>query len=92
MSVVVVTGSAGLIGAETSRFFSHNGLAVVGIDNDMRRNFFGDQASTAWARMELQRQLPDYTHVDADIRDTQGIDKVFARYGDDILAVIHTAA
>ena len=92
MSVVVVTGSAGLIGAETSRFFSDKGLAVVGIDNDMRRNFFGAQASTAWARMELQRQLPDYTHVEADIRDTQGIDKVFARYGNDILAVIHTAA
>jgi CDP-paratose 2-epimerase len=47
MSVAIVTGAAGLIGAETVRLFSKNGLDVVGIDNDMRREFFGDEASTA---------------------------------------------
>jgi nucleoside-diphosphate-sugar epimerase len=41
----VVTGSAGLIGAETVRFFAAEGFDVVGIDNDMRRVLFGDDAS-----------------------------------------------
>ena len=50
MSVVVVTGSAGLIGSETVAFYAELGLDVVGIDNDMRRVFFGEAASTAWNR------------------------------------------
>lgn len=92
MSVAIVTGSAGLIGAETTRFFSRKGLRVVGIDNDMRRVFFGDEGSTRWARADLERSVPDYVHVDADIRDNAVIDGLFARYGRDIGAVIHTAA
>ena len=42
MSIAVITGSAGLIGAEAARFFPSKGLDIVGIDNDMRRLFFGD--------------------------------------------------
>ena len=44
MSIAIVTGSAGLIGAEAVRFFTEKGMDVVGIDNDMRRVFFGDEA------------------------------------------------
>ncbi len=91
-SVAIVTGSAGLIGAEATRFFHAQGMDVVGIDNDMRRKFFGDGASTAWSRAELERTLPRYHHVTADIRDTAEIDAVFARYGHSIAVVIHTAA
>ena len=47
MSVVLVTGAAGLIGAEAVRFFAAEGFDVVGVDNDMRRSFFGNEASTA---------------------------------------------
>ena len=47
MAVAVISGSAGLIGAEAARFFAAKGLDVVGIDNDMRRQFFGEEASTA---------------------------------------------
>ena len=53
MDVALVTGSAGLIGAEAVRYFSRMGLRVVGIDNDMRKQFFGDDASTDWSRREL---------------------------------------
>jgi len=69
MSVAVITGSAGLIGAEAARQFAGKGLAVVGIDNDMRRRFFGDDESTLWARGHLKKTLRGYRHVDADIRD-----------------------
>lgn len=92
MSVAIVTGSAGLIGAEAARLFADKGLAVVGIDNDMRRRFFGDDASTRWARDHLQRTLSDYRHVDADIRDEDAMRRVFATYKRDIAVVIHTAA
>ncbi len=92
MKVVIVTGSAGLIGAETVRFFSAKGFTVAGIDNDMRRVFFGAEASTAWSRKELEETIPGYTHYDVDIRDKGSVDRVFAEYGDDVKLVVHTAA
>lgn len=92
MDVVIVTGSAGLIGAETVRFFAAKGFAIVGIDNDMRSVFFGPEASTAWSRKELEERIPQYTHYEADIRDAAAIDRIFAEYGADIKLVVHTAA
>ncbi|TWA53130.1 CDP-paratose 2-epimerase [Azospirillum baldaniorum] len=92
MSVVIVTGSAGLIGAEAVGFFAEKGFDVVGVDNDMRRYFFGDEASTAWSRERLEKRHPSYSHVTADIRDQDAIDALFARYGSSIALVIHTAA
>src|SRR6516165_8962391 len=92
MSIALITGSAGLIGAEASRFFTDKGLDVVGIDNDMRRLFFGDDASTYWSRAALETELPRYQHVDTDIRDQAAVRNVFSRYSGDIAVVIHAAA
>jgi CDP-paratose 2-epimerase len=92
MSIAVITGSAGLIGAEAARQFAGKGLTIVGIDNDMRRHFFGDDASTRWARNHLESTLPGYRHVEADIRDEDAMRQVFATYKRDIAVVIHTAA
>ncbi len=92
MGIAIVTGSAGLIGAETCRRLQREGLEIIGIDNDMRRYFFGDSASTRPVRETLERSLPGYTHVDMDIRDTDGMQALFARYGKDITCVVHTAA
>lgn len=91
MPIAIVTGSAGLIGSEAVRFFTQQGLDVVGIDNDMRAYFFGQDASTLWNRQRLQT-LPNYTHTEADIRDLHALEPVFARYGRDIAVIIHTAA
>ncbi|WP_213455701.1 NAD-dependent epimerase/dehydratase family protein [Rhizomonospora bruguierae] len=93
MSVALVTGSGGLIGSEAARHFAGLGLEVVGIDNDMRREFFGAEASTAWNVRRLAADLgPAYTHLDADIRDRPALAEIFKRYGRDIAVVIHTAA
>ncbi len=92
MSVAVITGSAGLIGSEAVRFFAAKGLTVVGIDNDMRRRFFGDEASTAWNRRALEATVQGYVHVDGDIRDAAAMERLFARYGSAVLAVVHAAA
>jgi CDP-paratose 2-epimerase len=93
MGVAVVTGSAGLIGSEATRHFASLGLDVVGIDNDMRREFFGAEASTAWNVVRLTGELGTaYTHYDVDIRDRAALAEIFARYARDIAVVIHTAA
>jgi CDP-paratose 2-epimerase len=92
MSIVIVTGSSGLIGSETARFFQAQGFDVVGIDNDMRAYFFGPDASTSWNTTRLERELPRFTHVAADIRDSAAIDEVFRRHGTDIALVVHCAA
>ena len=92
MDVAIITGSAGLIGSEATRFYSEKGYKVVGIDNDMRKQFFGADASTAWNRKELEKSLSEYTHIDADIRDEKAMEKIFKEYGTSIKTVIHTAA
>ena len=93
MSTALITGSAGLIGSEATLFFAEQGFDVVGIDNDMRRTFFGDDASTAWNLRRIQSELGDrYTHYSVDIRDHNAIASVFAHYGHAIELVIHTAA
>jgi CDP-paratose 2-epimerase len=92
MGVAIVTGAGGLVGAEAAKFFARKGLVIVGIDNDMRSLFFGADASTRWSWIELQRTLPFYTHVEADIRDREAIERVFLRYGANISVIIHTAA
>jgi CDP-paratose 2-epimerase len=92
MSIALITGSAGLIGAEAARFFSDKGLDIIGIDNDMRRLFFGDDASTQWSRAALEAELPRYRHNNSDIRDQTAIQNIFSQYGRNITIVIHTAA
>ena len=93
MSIAIVTGSAGLIGSEAARYFAEKGMEVVGVDNDMRRRFFGDEASTRWNRDRLQEDLGSrYEHASLDIRDDDAIEALFARYGNAIELVIHTAA
>jgi CDP-paratose 2-epimerase len=92
MAVVLVTGSAGLIGSEAVAFFADKGFDVVGIDNDMRRYFFGEDGSTAWRRERLEREVPRYGHVNADIRDEAAMERTFARHGRAIALVIHAAA
>ncbi len=92
MSVVLVTGSSGLIGAETVRRFSREGHTVVGIDNDMRAYFFGPEASTKWSTAGLQEEFPAFVSHDIDIRDEAAVQKIFNQYGTDIELVVHTAA
>src|SRR5207245_5989451 len=92
MSVVMVTGSAGLIGSESAHFFCQLGHTVVGIDNDMRSYFFGVEASTRWKRDLLVRENPNYVHYDVDIRDHRAIEAIFREYNSAISLVIHTAS
>jgi len=93
MAVAIVTGAAGLIGSEATRHFASVGYDVVGIDNDMRKVFFGEHSSTAWMADALAEELGErYRHASIDIRDGAAIDALFATFGADITLVIHAAA
>ncbi|MBE8994953.1 NAD-dependent epimerase/dehydratase family protein [Microcystis aeruginosa] len=93
MAIVLVTGSAGLIGSESVRFFCDKGYTVVGIDNNMRQLFFGEDASTEWNRSKLSQDYGDkYIHHAVDIRNHEAISDIFKTYSHDISLIIHTAA
>ena len=93
MSVALITGSAGLVGSEAATFFAGLGFDVVGVDNNMRSIFFGQDASTTWQREKLEQTLGSkYTHYDEDIRNLRGIERIFEKFGGQIELIIHTAA
>jgi len=92
MRTVVVTGSAGLIGSETVKRFAHDGARVIGIDNDMRAQFFGAEASTGKTRDLLVQQIRGYEHHGLDIRDASAVLDLFKEHSGRIDAIVHTAA
>lgn len=91
MKTAIVTGSAGLIGSEAARFFAQKGYRIVGIENDMRKYFFGDDASTEWNNNRLKQELGEnYIHYNVDVRESDAVENIFRVHIPDI--VIHTAA
>ncbi len=92
MSLVLITGSCGLIGSEAVRFFADKGYDVVGIDNNMRRYFFGEDGSVAWVAERLRSEVARYRHHPIDIRDEAEIDKLFGSLGNSLELVVHAAA
>ena len=87
----LITGSGGLIGSEAAKFFAQKGFEIVGIDNNMRSYFFGDDASTKWNQDKIASELKDkYTHYNVDIRDNDDVEKIFKKHTFDL--IIHTAA
>jgi CDP-paratose 2-epimerase len=92
MSTIIVTGSGGLIGSQAVTHFASEADVIVGIDNNMRQEFFGEEASTDWVVNDLSSRLDNYRHVAIDIRDNDAIQKLFAEYSSDISLVVHTAA
>lgn len=92
MSIIVITGSSGLVGSETVEFYCKQGYDVIGIDNNMRMKFFGIDASTEWRRQQLESTYKNYQHIDSDIRDERTIKELFKKRGADIVLIVHTAA
>jgi CDP-paratose 2-epimerase len=87
---ILVTGSSGLIGSEAVAYFAGLGEEVVGVDNNLRRDFFGPDGDTTWNLRRLRADHPGYRHLDLDIRDREGVLALFERERPG--AVIHCAA
>jgi CDP-paratose 2-epimerase len=90
--ISLVTGSQGLVGSEAVKFLINKGLDVVGIDNDRRKYFFGEEASTENIKKELLKYQHRYKHKSIDIRSYNGLEKIFKQYGKNIVLIIHAAA
>jgi CDP-paratose 2-epimerase len=93
MPKAIVTGSGGLIGSEAVTYFAESGWEVLGIENDLRATFFGESASTRPRSAELVAAYPhNFTWVEADIRDSAAISRLFSQHSADLELVVHTAA
>jgi CDP-paratose 2-epimerase len=92
MPVALITGSTGLVGSAAVASFAGRGWQVVGVDNDLRQQFFGPAGSTRVTRAALRAEFQTYTHHDLDIRDEPAVERLFASYASDIALVIHAAA
>ena len=93
MPTAIVTGSGGLIGSESVARLVAEGYDVVGLENDMRAEFFGPEASTAQTTRGLIDAFPnEFRNIELDIRDAEGVDRVFAAHAADLALIVHTAA
>lgn len=91
MKKTLITGSAGLIGSESVKFFADKEFQIIGIDNDLRSYFFGKEGSTLWKLKELQTKYKkQYIHYNVDIRNGAEIKKIFRKHKFDL--IIHAAA
>jgi CDP-paratose 2-epimerase len=90
--ICIITGSGGLIGSESVKFFSTKFDTVIGIDNNLRSYFFGSGASTEWNTTLLLDTIPNYEHHHVDIRNYQDLESIFNKFGSDIGLIVHTAA
>lgn len=91
MSIAIVTGSSGLVGSETVKFLCEKGFDVIGLDNNMRKYFFGEQGSTVWMTELLTKNYKSYSHYSIDIRDYDQIKSLIQKY-QKIDLVVHCAA
>lgn len=87
---VLVTGSNGLIGAEAIIYFDRKGSKVTGIDNNLRKEFFGPAGDTLWNLRRLKETAKSFVHFDMDIRDRDSIFELFSSQRFDL--IIHCAA
>ncbi len=87
---VLVTGSSGLIGSEAVKYYDERGHRVIGVDNNLRREFFGPKGDTLWNLERLRATTRDFRHCELDIRDRDGVFRLFRDESIDL--VIHCAA
>jgi CDP-paratose 2-epimerase len=87
---ILVTGSSGLIGSEAVLYFAERGNRVFGIDNNLRRQFFGEDGDTTWVRKWLEERVPGFIHREVDIRERAAVLAAIEEIRPE--AVIHCAA
>ena len=92
MSVVIITGSSGLVGSESVDFFCNKGFDVIGIDNNLRKTFFGKEASTIWVKNKLIKKYKNFKNYNIDIRNINSLEKIFKNFKKNISLIIHCAA
>ena len=91
MSVVIITGSCGLVGSEASKFFCEKKFDVVGIDNNSRKKFFGNEGDINKQKKYLIKTFSNYNHYNIDIQNFSDLEKIFKKFKNSISLIIHSA-
>ena len=92
MNTVLITGSNGLIGSAAVSFFANKADLILGLDNNMRKHFFGNDGDTKWRELKLKNKFKNFIPINNDIRNYRGLKQIFRKYNSDIDLIIHTAA
>ncbi len=87
---VLVTGSSGLIGSEAVQYYDRVGSRVIGVDNNMRAEFFGPMGDTTWNLARLRQVTRRFEHHNIDIRNRAQLFDLFRVNRFDL--IIHCAA
>ncbi|MEO7175825.1 MAG: NAD-dependent epimerase/dehydratase family protein [Saprospiraceae bacterium] len=90
--IAIITGSGGLVGVESVKFFSTHFDIIIGIDNDSRGYFFGPTGSVAKNIEMLSKEVSNYEHYPVDIRDRNRLNNLFSKYKNSIALIINAAA
>ena len=80
MKIALITGSCGLVGSESSFFFSNKGFKILGIDNNSRKKFFGKEGDITRVKNSLKKEIRNYSHFNIDIRNLSKLKKIFKKY------------
>ena len=84
MKIALITGSSGLVGSESARFFLKKKFKVIGIDNNLRKYFFGKDGDTSWMKRKLMQESKNFISHNVDIRSYKKIssssDRLFRSY------------
>jgi CDP-paratose 2-epimerase len=86
----LVTGSSGLIGSELVAFLDARGWRVEGVDNNLRREFFGPGGDTTPNLERLLAATDRFTPHDLDVRDGDAIPRLAQETRPDL--IVHCAA
>jgi CDP-paratose 2-epimerase len=86
----LVTGSSGLIGSEVVATLDRLGWVVHGVDNNMRRDFFGVDGDTTANLSRLRAETRNFSHHPLDIRDRTEVSRLLAEVQPVLL--VHCAA
>jgi CDP-paratose 2-epimerase len=89
-ATALVTGSSGLIGSEAVEFLDGRGYTVHGVDNNMRRDFFGEHGDTTWNLERLRNATKHFVHYGLDIRDRSALAGLVAEVRPSL--IVHAAA
>ena len=92
MSLAIITGSTGLVGSEAVNFFHDKGFEIIGIDNNLRKLFFGNNGSTSWIKSRLIKRNKKFINFNVDIRNQNALTEIFKKYKKKISIIIHCAA
>jgi CDP-paratose 2-epimerase len=90
LKTIIVTGSNGLIGSEVVTYFDARGWRVIGVDNNMRRDFFGEKGDTRWNQQRLETLCRNFRHHELDIRNRAGVLALIEQVKPDL--IVHAAA